>query len=127
MTDTAPAIDALLAEHADLERQLSDPALHSDAAKARKVGRRFAALAPIVATYRKLFPWLPLETSVPGDAFTVFDIPGAGRFGLMICYDGWYPVPYDPLVDKHIIERRRARVESLGEALVKEEQQPMLL
>ena len=50
MTDTAPAIDALLAEHADLERQLSDPALHSDAAKARKVGRRFAALAPIVAT-----------------------------------------------------------------------------
>ena len=48
------SIDALLAEHADLERQLSDPALHSDAARARKVGRRFAALAPIVATYRKL-------------------------------------------------------------------------
>ena len=48
------AIDALLAEHADLERQLADPALHTDAGKARKVGRRFAALAPIVATYRKL-------------------------------------------------------------------------
>jgi peptide chain release factor 1 len=48
------AIDALLAEHADLERQLSDPALHSDAAQARKVGRRFAQLAPIVGTYRKL-------------------------------------------------------------------------
>jgi peptide chain release factor 1 len=48
------AIDALLAEHADLERQLSDPALHSDAAKARKVGRRFAQLAPIVGTFRKL-------------------------------------------------------------------------
>jgi peptide chain release factor 1 len=48
------AIDALLAEHADLERQLSDPALHSDAVKARKVGRRFAQLAPIVGTYRKL-------------------------------------------------------------------------
>jgi peptide chain release factor 1 len=54
MTDTAPAIDAILAEHADLERQLSDPNLHSDAGKARKVGRRFAQLAPIVATYRKL-------------------------------------------------------------------------
>ena len=52
--DSGSAIDALLAEHADLERQLADPALHSDAAKARKVGRRFAALAPIVATYRKL-------------------------------------------------------------------------
>lgn len=45
----------------------------------------------IVARYRKLFPWLPLETSVPGDSFSVFEIPGAGRFGLMICYDGWYP------------------------------------
>ena len=54
MTDTAPAIDAILAEHADLEHQLSDPNLHSDAGKARKVGRRFAQLAPIVATYRKL-------------------------------------------------------------------------
>ena len=26
----------------------------------------------------------------------------------MACYDGNYPVPYDPLVDKHIMERRRA-------------------
>ena len=43
------------------------------------------------------------------------------------CYDGHYPVPYDSLVDKHIIERRRARVESLGEALAKEELQPRLL
>ena len=45
----------------------------------------------------------------------------------MACYDGNYPVPYDPLVDKHILERRRARVESLSEALVKEELQPRLL
>ena len=54
MTDTAPAIDALLAEHAELERRLADPELHSDPAAARKAGRRFAQLAPIVATYRKL-------------------------------------------------------------------------
>lgn len=45
----------------------------------------------------------------------------------MACYDGQYPVPYDPMMDKHIIERRRARVESLGEALVKEEKQIKLL
>ena len=51
---TAPAIDALLAEHADLERELGDPNLHADAARARKVGRRFAQVSPIVATYRKL-------------------------------------------------------------------------
>ena len=54
MTQSAPAIDALLVEHADLERQLSDPALHADAANARKVGRRFAQLGPIVGAYRKL-------------------------------------------------------------------------
>ena len=54
MTQSAPAIDALLAEHAALERQLSDPELHSNTANARKVGRRFAQLAPIVTTHRKL-------------------------------------------------------------------------
>jgi peptide chain release factor 1 len=48
------AIDTLVAEHADLERQLSDPELHNDPGNARKVGRRFAQLAPIVATHRQL-------------------------------------------------------------------------
>jgi len=45
----------------------------------------------------------------------------------MACYDGNYPVNYDPLADKHIMERRRSRVGSLGEALVKEEAQVRLL
>ena len=45
----------------------------------------------------------------------------------MACYDGNYPVPYDPKADKHIMERRRARVEGFGEALVKEEMQIKLL
>ncbi len=45
----------------------------------------------------------------------------------LACYDGEYPVEYDPTVDKHIMERRRARVESLGESLAKEEEQPKLL
>jgi amidophosphoribosyltransferase len=45
----------------------------------------------------------------------------------MACYDGNYPVQYNPLLDKHIIERRRARVETLGEKLVKEDKQPKLL
>lgn len=45
----------------------------------------------------------------------------------MACYDGEYPVLYDPLVEKNIMERRRARVESLGEGLAKEELQPKLL
>jgi peptide chain release factor 1 len=54
MADTTPRIDALLAEHADLERQLADPNLHADPGAARKVGRRFARISPIVATHRKL-------------------------------------------------------------------------
>jgi amidophosphoribosyltransferase len=44
----------------------------------------------------------------------------------MACYDGDYPVPYDRTLDKQIIERRRARVQSLGEILAREDQQPRL-
>ena len=45
----------------------------------------------------------------------------------MACYDGNYPVPYDPKIDKHIMERRRSRVEGLAEALAKDEKQIKLL
>jgi len=45
----------------------------------------------------------------------------------MACYNGEYPVPYDPLVDKHLIERRRNRVIGLGDALAKDELQIKLL
>jgi amidophosphoribosyltransferase len=45
----------------------------------------------------------------------------------MACYDGRYPVPYDLKLEKNIMERRRARVESLGESLAKEERQIPLI
>lgn len=45
----------------------------------------------IVARYRKIFPWRPWEKAAAGSEFAVFDIPGVGRAGLMICYDGWFP------------------------------------
>ncbi len=46
----------------------------------------------IVAKYRKMFPWLPLEAGTAfGDEFVVFDVPDVGRFGLSICYDMWFP------------------------------------
>ena len=35
-------------EFAELEAALSDPAVHADLARARKVGRRYAELTPIV-------------------------------------------------------------------------------
>ena len=46
----------------------------------------------VVARYRKHYPFLPYEKGVTaGDQFVVFDVPGAGRLGLIICYDMWYP------------------------------------
>ncbi|MEU4195650.1 peptide chain release factor 1 [Kribbella sp. NPDC026611] len=45
------AVETLKAEYAELERQMSDPELHSDQANARRVGKRYAGLAPVVRTY----------------------------------------------------------------------------
>ncbi len=47
------AIEALVAEHAELEKVMSDPAIHSDAARAKKVGQRYAELSSIIKTYRE--------------------------------------------------------------------------
>ena len=45
----------------------------------------------LAASYRKVFPWQPHESSAPGDRFVTFDIPEVGRLGLSICYDGSFP------------------------------------
>ena len=46
----------------------------------------------VIARYSKRYPFLPYEKGVEsGDQFVVFDVPGVGRLGLMICYDMWYP------------------------------------
>jgi peptide chain release factor 1 len=42
---------ALLAEHADLERQLADPGLHADAGRARALGRRYAELSRVASAH----------------------------------------------------------------------------
>jgi peptide chain release factor 1 len=44
----------LLAEYAEVEEALADPAVHADQARARTLGRRFAELAPIKAAARDL-------------------------------------------------------------------------
>ncbi|MDQ4011774.1 MAG: peptide chain release factor 1 [Actinomycetota bacterium] len=51
--DTA-AIQALLDQHADLERRLADPALHADQDAARKAGRRYGELSRVVRVIREL-------------------------------------------------------------------------
>ncbi|HEX5540223.1 MAG TPA: peptide chain release factor 1 [Micromonospora sp.] len=40
-------LTGLLEEYAELEKRLADPAIHADQATARRVGRRFAELAPL--------------------------------------------------------------------------------
>lgn len=46
----------------------------------------------VIARYRKMFPFRPYEAEVEAGAdFCVFDVPEAGRFGLSICYDMWFP------------------------------------
>src|SRR5438105_2077957 len=45
----------------------------------------------------------------------------------MACYDGNYPVSFDPAVDKHTIERRNGRRPGFADALAKEKAQIKLL
>ena len=54
-------------------------------------------------------------TGLPADAFC------------LACYDGHYPVPFDPATDKLAIERRNGRRPGLADALVRERAQIKLL
>ncbi|MBK0330368.1 peptide chain release factor 1 [Brachybacterium sp. MASK1Z-5] len=47
-------LSALEAEHAELQRRMADPALHADASRARRVGRRYAEVDQIVTALRDL-------------------------------------------------------------------------
>ncbi len=51
-------VQRLVDEHAALGAQLSDPAVHADPANARRLGRRYAELGAVVATYQD---WLRAE------------------------------------------------------------------
>jgi len=46
----------------------------------------------VIARYNKQFPFYPYEQGVSrGDKFVVFEIPGVGKIGLIICFDIWFP------------------------------------
>lgn len=47
------SVHVLLAEHEDLQQQLSDPDLHSDPVRSKRVNRRYAELSRIVAAYHE--------------------------------------------------------------------------
>ena len=48
------SLGELLTEYGELERALADPAVHADQNQARKLGKRYAELTPIVKTLREL-------------------------------------------------------------------------
>ena len=52
MTDTFAGVEPLLAEHAQIEQALADPAVHADGGRARTLGRRYAELNQVVSAYR---------------------------------------------------------------------------
>ena len=54
MSEPDDVLGTLLAEHADLERQLADPAVHADQPLARKLSRRYAELGPVAKAIREL-------------------------------------------------------------------------
>jgi peptide chain release factor 1 len=47
-----PAVDALLAEHAEVEAALADPAVHGRPEEARRLGRRYAQLRAVAEAHR---------------------------------------------------------------------------
>jgi peptide chain release factor 1 len=45
-------VHELLDEYVELEKELADPSIHSDQGKARRLGKRYAELGPVIAGYR---------------------------------------------------------------------------
>ncbi|MDR2113890.1 MAG: peptide chain release factor 1 [Bifidobacteriaceae bacterium] len=58
MPDLTPIVAPLLDEHAALTSQMADPALHASPGRAKRVGRRYAVVAQIVAAYKA---WLAAQ------------------------------------------------------------------
>jgi peptide chain release factor 1 len=108
------AAEALLAEHAELERRLAEPDVHTDQALARRLARRYAELTPIVAARAA---WLSAQADVDtarelGEQDPSFadELPAleatlhqaAGRLRRLLG-------PRDPDDDRDVIPGRKAR------------------
>ena len=50
--DRFASADEFVKEYAELEAKMADPTIHEDANNARKLGRRYAQLGPVVSGYR---------------------------------------------------------------------------
>ena len=98
----------LVAEYADVEAQLADPAVHGDQVLARRLGRRFAELGPIVAAYRE---WLASSDDLAAareladvDAAFAEEVPGLEeRVAVAEERLTTLLLPRDPMDDKDVI------------------------
>ena len=48
------SVDALIAEYAELQEKLGDPAVHADPGRSKKLNRRFAELSKIIAAHERM-------------------------------------------------------------------------
>lgn len=55
------SVDALIAEHRELQNQLADPAVHADPARSKKLNRRYAELSRIVSAHEH---WVQAQEDV---------------------------------------------------------------
>ena len=76
-------VHELLDEYVELEKELADPTIHENQGKARKLGKRYAELGPVIAGYRA---WKnAIEDLAAGEEMAVEDpafleeIPGLER------------------------------------------------
>ncbi len=91
------AVQPLLAEHALLEQQLADPAVHTDPAMARRLGRRYAELTGVVEAYRS---WL----TVTGD------LTAARELGELDDADAALATETHALAEAEEVARERLRI-----------------
>jgi len=103
----------LLDEYADVEGELADPAVHGDQSAARRLGRRYAELGPVVAAYRE---WLGASDDLAaarelGDDDPAFaaEIPAlVQRVDIATERLTTLLLPRDPLDDKDVIVEIKA-------------------
>jgi peptide chain release factor 1 len=106
--DRFASADELVKEYAELEAKMADPTIHEDANNARKLGRRYAQLGPVVSGYRV---WRAAEDDLAAgremaaeDADFAAEIPGLEEAAL-IAGDKLEELllPRDPNDDRDVI------------------------
>ena len=106
--DRFASADELVKEYAELEAKMADPTIHEDANNARKLGRRYAQLGPVVSGYRV---WRAAEDDLAAgremaaeDADFVAEIPALEEAAL-IAWDKLEELllPRDPNDDRDVI------------------------